>query len=429
MRRIAAALLVLAVLAPAPVRAEGAGEAVPSAAPARAAASPAPRRIASLNLCADELVLRLADPGRVISVTFLAQDPQASNVADLARNVPVNRGLAEEVVPLAPDLVLVGAFTTRATTAMLHRLGFEVLELPAPATLAQAYGQIRSVAARFGVPERGEAMVREMEDAFARLPPADAARPTAVVLRPNGFTTAGGSLADDLMAKAGLANLAASLPTDKMGQLALEEIVRAAPDLLVVNAEDDAPPSLAEALLHHPALAPFAAEGRTLSLPLRLWTCAGPELAEAAARLAAARTRLGGGAMAGAARERASQRLVFVAPEEATGAGVERTSPGEPNAPLPMTSGPGAQVSDPEISRVQIMDAQIAAAPAWRAEVLPAPVPATAGSGAQATGVQSSILQVSGAQVPSTPASRSEDLRAPLPTPSLPRDTPAERGR
>lgn len=281
MRRSAALLLLFPLLALA--AGAGGGE-------ARGAA--APQRVVSLNLCADELVLRLADRGQVASVTFLARDARASNVADLARGVPVNRGLAEEIAPLAPDLVIVGAFTTRATTATLRRLGFEVLELSVPQSLAEAYAQIRTVAARLGVPERGEAMVRRMEEAFARLPPPAGAPPAAVVLRPNGFTAGRGSIADEVMEKAGLANLAATLATDRMGQLALEEIVRAAPDLLVVNAAEDAPPSLADALLRHPALAPFAAEGRTVSLPIRLWTCAGPELAEAADRLAAARLRL-----------------------------------------------------------------------------------------------------------------------------------------
>ncbi|MFG1226147.1 ABC transporter substrate-binding protein [Xanthobacter wiegelii] len=269
-------------------------------APARAEEAPVPPharpRVVSLNLCTDELALRLADPKQVLSVTHLARDPLSSNVADLARAVPVNRGLAEEVVPLKPDLVLAGAYTTRTATAMLRRLGFEVLELAEPQTLEEAYDQIRMVAERLGVPERGAAMVREMEAAFARLPPVAGERPTAVVLRPNGFTTGRGSLADELMAKAGLANLAARLPTDKMGQLALEEIVRAVPDLVVVNSDEAAPPSLADALLHHPALAPF--KDRTLALPLRLWTCAGPDLAEAAALLAAARARLSGPAAA-----------------------------------------------------------------------------------------------------------------------------------
>ena len=44
---------------------------------------------------------------------YLARDPLSSNVADLARAVPVNRGLAEEVVPLKPDLALAGALPHR----------------------------------------------------------------------------------------------------------------------------------------------------------------------------------------------------------------------------------------------------------------------------------------------------------------------------
>lgn len=277
---VRAALLILALLCP-----------------ARAAAGEAkPARIVSLNLCADELVLRLADPGRVASVTYLARDPRGSNVADLAARVPVNRGLAEEVVPLAPDLVIAGAFTTRATTAMLRRLGFDVMELGVPATLDEAYAQIRQVAARLGEGERGEAMVAQIEAAMAALPPAVADPPTAVVLRPNGFTAGRGSVPDAVLARAGLDNLAPRLSTDRMGQLALEEIVTARPDLLVVNSAPDAPPSLADELLHHPALAPFAKAARTVPLPIRLWACAGPGLAEAARRLAYARARIAPGA-------------------------------------------------------------------------------------------------------------------------------------
>ena len=68
------------------------------------AGNAAPQRIVSLNLCADELVLRLAAPGTVKSVTWLARDPALSNVSALAQDVPVNRGLAEDVVPLAPGV-------------------------------------------------------------------------------------------------------------------------------------------------------------------------------------------------------------------------------------------------------------------------------------------------------------------------------------
>lgn len=245
-----------------------------------------PLRIASLNLCADELVLRLLDRDRIVSVTFLAADPAASNVADLARGVPLNRGLAEEIIPLKPDLVITGAFTTQAATAMLRLFGVPVLELSIPETLDQAYEQIRQVAARVGEAERGERLIAAMKAGLAGLADPQGPKRTAIVLRPNGFTAGKGSLVDDLMSRAGLVNLAARLPRDKFGQLALEEVVVAHPDLLIVDSGRDAPPSLAQALLKHPALAALDRDGHILSVPGRFMGCPGPELVTAARRLA-----------------------------------------------------------------------------------------------------------------------------------------------
>lgn len=259
----------------------------------------APRRIVSLNLCADELALRLAPKGHVISVTSLASDPLSSTVAPLAAGIPANRGLAEEVVPLGPDLVIAGAFTTRSTVALLQRFGIPVIELGSPSSLEEAYGQIRTLAARLGAPEKGEEMVREIEAAIAAAPPPQQPAPRAVVLRPNGFTVGRDTLADDLMRRAGLDNVAARLSPDKLGQLSLEEIVTARPEVLVVDDEPDAPPSLAREMMAHPAVREALAEGRTVDVPTRLWACVGPQLAEAFTRLSKA-AHAGSGAVAAA---------------------------------------------------------------------------------------------------------------------------------
>src|SRR5438067_3348422 len=76
-----------------------------------------PTRIVSMNLCTDELVLRLADRKNIASVTWLARGG-SSNVSELAAQVPINHGLAEEIIPLDPDLVIAGVYTTRAAVAL-----------------------------------------------------------------------------------------------------------------------------------------------------------------------------------------------------------------------------------------------------------------------------------------------------------------------
>jgi hypothetical protein len=81
-----------------------------------AVAAPAfakPQRVVSINMCMDELVLRLADRDAIASVTWLSQDPRNANMAEAAKGLPANNGLAEEALSFHPDLVLAGPFTER----------------------------------------------------------------------------------------------------------------------------------------------------------------------------------------------------------------------------------------------------------------------------------------------------------------------------
>ena len=252
----------------------------------------APARVVSLNLCADELILRLADRAQVVAVTHLARDPRGSTVAAQAAGLPVTRGLSEEIVALRPDLVVAGAFTTRMTVGMLKRVGFPVLELGVPADLDGVRAQIRTVAGALGHADRGEALVADLDARLARI--VRPARPLRVlVLRPSAFTVAPGGLGDALIRAAGLSNVAAELGQDRLGQVPLEAAAFSDADLIALDEDEPGTPSLADTLLRHPVLDALRRQGRTLSIPNRLWTCPGPQVAEVAARLAeAARARL-----------------------------------------------------------------------------------------------------------------------------------------
>jgi iron complex transport system substrate-binding protein len=255
-------------------------------------ASPAfakPQRVVSLNLCADELALRLADPGVVKSVTWLSQDSRSANMAAMAAALPANDGHAEEALAYHPDLVLVGPFADPASIALLKEVGAPVVEVGAPQTLDGVRRQIRDLAATLGEPRRGEALIADMEARLASVA-VDPSQPRlkAVVLRPNGFTVGPGSLVDEILTRAGLDNLAARHDIAADQQVPLEVVALLGADVLILDRDKQSAPSLADAALDHPAIAALARRMTIVSLPSRLWTCGGPEIVEAVERLAAA---------------------------------------------------------------------------------------------------------------------------------------------
>jgi iron complex transport system substrate-binding protein len=245
-----------------------------------------PRRIVSLNMCVDDLLLRLARPENIASVTWLARDPGNSNVAELAARVPVNHGLAEEIIPLQPDLVIAGVHTARPAVAMLKRTHIPVVEIDVPKTLSAVRQQIRDIAALIGEREKGESVVGVMDASLAALPsPAWRARPRAIVLNPNGVTVGEDTLVDEVMTRAGLTNVAAELAIDNYGQIPLETLVASGVDVLIVSASRDGPPALATEILRHPVLSALSDRTRLVVLPGRLWNCGGPAVVEAIERL------------------------------------------------------------------------------------------------------------------------------------------------
>jgi len=255
-----------------------------AAAPLRAAAMP--KRIVSLNLCTDELVLRLADRANIASVTWLSKDPISANVVDLAADVPINHGLAEEIIPLDPDLVVAGTFTTRTAVAMLKQTRFPVTEFTVAHNIEDVRAGIRKMAQLVGEPARGEALVASLDQRLASIGASvPARRPTALVFNANGFTVGAGTLVDDIMTQAGLDNVAAHMKLGNYTQVPLETVVRSDVDILIISARRDGPPSLATALLDHPVLSRLGPKTHIVVLPTNLWSCGGPEVAEAIARL------------------------------------------------------------------------------------------------------------------------------------------------
>ncbi len=252
----------------------------------------APPTVASINVCADQLVLALADPQQILSVSWLSADPEESLFASAASRHALNYGTAEELLRFHPDVVIAGAYTNAFTRALLIRLGYHVVELMPEDTVAEIENNLRKVADAVGHPERGDQLVAAIRAESREL---DAHRPAhapaTVVVRPGGFTVGKHSLADSLMTLAGIRNVAAEQGLDRWGSLSMETLLRSAPELLVLTGYRLAQPSLANMMLEHPALTRLRTEHPTTTIPAAYWACGLPQSLDSAALLQTAAAR------------------------------------------------------------------------------------------------------------------------------------------
>ncbi len=259
---------------------------------APASAADPPRRIASFNVCADQLVVALADPEQIVGLSPYASDPAISVVADKARNFPRLALQGEAMVPLKPDLVLVGAWDRPLTQRMLRSLGFRVVGVAVTNDIAGARAQIREMAALLGHPARGEAMLAELDAAQRRL--ASAPRPnssSALLIGNGGYTVGPDSLAAALMAEAGL-KPPPGAPSGYGGYVPLEKLIMLRPDYLVMSSLIQQPDGQGALYLTHPSLRALYGPARRIVLPSRYTLCAGPSLAAGFDYLTDVMTRL-----------------------------------------------------------------------------------------------------------------------------------------
>jgi iron complex transport system substrate-binding protein len=239
-------------------------------------AAAAPHRVASLNLCTDELLLLLAAPGQIASVTHLAQQEAETPLWREAARYPRNDGSLLSVVELRPDLVVTMGGGTRDRLGIAARLGIATLDLVFAQTLGEVGENVRRLAAAIGRPEAGTAVLRRMNDLIRSRPPLTV---DTIWLGGGGRTVTATGLEAQWMALAGLRQR--PLQGDRVP---LETLIAAPPALLLRSDYRAGQYSNGQRWLTHPA-ARFAAGVRTVPTDGRRWTCLGPLLIDEIVRL------------------------------------------------------------------------------------------------------------------------------------------------
>ncbi len=264
--------------------------------PARA--QPPAQRIVSLNLCTDIPLFDLVGPARIAALSPTVNDPRISPIADRVQAIRRIRGEAEEVLSLAPDLVLAADFTSPATLSMLERLHLRVVKIPMALDIEGVRTSVLRIAEATGDVEKARAAIAAFDARLARAAaqaPPQTTAPAALIYQINGIVSGTGLLEDEALRRAGFRNHAAALNADRGGRVTIEAIVASPPDILLFAGPSDEYRTVVADTLSHPALQAAMRGRATMVLPWRQWLCGTPYIADAIEALVDARQRLAQG--------------------------------------------------------------------------------------------------------------------------------------
>lgn len=252
-----------------------------------------PQRIVSLNVCTDQMLLMLAAPDRIKSLSYVATDPYLSSVPDEARKFHLNYGAAEEILPLEPDLVVAGQYTTRATVTLLKRLKYRVVEMPVAFTLDDIRRNVRIMANAVGEVEKGQAILAAFDRTVGPAPGENERQqaPVAALYWANSYSSGRGTLSDAVIRHAGFRTLADTLGFQGAGYVPMEALLHSRPDVLVVGMmrKEEA---LAQQVFRHPAMVKTFGDHLKITVPDRYWSCGTPYTARAVRQLRQLRQKM-----------------------------------------------------------------------------------------------------------------------------------------
>lgn len=227
---------------------------------------------------------------RIVSVTYLASQADYSYTWEQAQGLHTNSGLAEQVMEQNPDLILASPYTPGSAVNLLKQMHYPIEVVTIPQTLAEVENFVRHLGTLVNETQLADNIVKTMQDKIAAVQLApNTQRKTALIYAPNGHTAGKKTLKHEILTKAGYRNLAAGLGIEYYGNLSIEQLLHAKPDLVIIDDSTSNQNSLAQRFTKHPALTKALSGSQIMQIDTNQWLCAGPMAAEAIAKLAAHR--------------------------------------------------------------------------------------------------------------------------------------------
>lgn len=203
--------------------------------PSKPSPSSAKPRVVSLDHCADQYVLALADRSQILALSPAAQS-EYSYMRDKAVGVPTVRSTAEEVLMLGPDKVIRQWGGGYEATEVLARFGLPVAKIENGHSIEIMRNNLLIAGQALDQMDRAQALIDEFDARHARLKEyAQTQNPSAIYITPSSSTTGGETYVDQLLNLGGVDNLMAHTGRTGWVPLNLEAMVLTPPELVVTG--------------------------------------------------------------------------------------------------------------------------------------------------------------------------------------------------
>ena len=227
-----------------------------------------PQRVASINLAADEVLVALLPPARLVSVTRWADEKGTSNVVGRVP-APVHRFVKadlEQLVSLRPDLVVVSEYTDADFLRQLELTGLRFHRMQGLTSIPGVRAAILDLGRAVGEEEAARVLVARFDSVLADLHRRlEGAKRPRVLYWSSGMTAGADTAIGALIEVAGGVNVGREMGVSGIAPPGAERVFVADPDVVLVGTW----PRAQEDLTEHPLLQKMRAvrEGRIVVLP------------------------------------------------------------------------------------------------------------------------------------------------------------------
>ena len=193
----------------------------------------------SIDFCADQYLLALADRAQIQAVSFEAASPRSYYSAK-AKGLPTVTGTLEELLLMRPAKVLRTWRGGPHAADILGRAGIASYQPPFAYSLATNFETFLAVGAEIGKSAAAEALVADQKSRLVALEAQPRSPLKGVYMTPSGFTAGTGTFVDGIIKLAGFDTVAEEAGIVLWAPLPLEKMVLSPPDFIVASFFGDA---------------------------------------------------------------------------------------------------------------------------------------------------------------------------------------------